>query len=289
MLGRSIFYSLIAISCDHKEMEITDKRPRNSAVVRAITPQVSAIHDIAHRLPPPVGFKRTEVSPGSFAHYLRYLPLKAVGSPVLLFDGTPKARRDVHAAVVDMPTGKKDLHQCADAIIRLRAEYLFANDRQEEIAFNLTNGFRVPWSRWRDGERVRVNGNTTTWYSTDAVDGSHAQLQRYLEFVFIYAGTLSLSKELQPAAELPMEAGDVFIQGGSPGHAVLVLDVAYHPSGRTAFLLGQSYMPAQDFHVLKNLKGIANGAWYFLDEVSPLVTPEWTFDWSDRRRWAVVG
>lgn len=242
-----------------------------------------AAQGLADRFPPPQGFVRAAADPASFVHYLRQLPLRQPGTPVLLHNGRPKARQDVHVAVVDLSVGTKDLQQCADAVIRMRAEYLFAHGREQEIAFDLTNGFRVPWPRWKQGDRVRVQGNQCTWVAGGTADASHAQLLRYLDFVFTYAGTLSLHRELKPAAHLPLEGGDVFIHGGSPGHAVLVLDVARHVDGRTAFLLGQSYMPAQDFHVLRGPRGA--GAWYFQDDGDRLSTPEWTFNWSDRRRW----
>jgi hypothetical protein len=241
-----------------------------------------ALHE---RFPAPPGTVRPMLLYGTFAHYLRNLPLKPHGTPVLLHDGRGKLRQDVHAAVVDMSTGRKDLQQCADAVMRLRAEYLFANGRHSEIAFDLTNGFRVPWSRWSGGERVRVAGNTCSWYGGAARDDTHAQLLRYLEFVFTYAGTLSLFKELQDAGHLPIEAGDVFIRGGSPGHAVIVLDVAVETDGSHWFLIGQSYMPAQDIHVLRNLADPASGAWYEQGAGRQLVTPEWTFAWSERKRW----
>ena len=239
--------------------------------------------DLEERFPPPPGFQRTPTAPGSFAHFLRHHALRPEGTPVLLHTGQPKARQDAHAAVLDLSVGSRDLQQCADAIIRLRAEHLFAAGMEDVIAFDLTNGFRVPWARWRLGERVRVQGDRCSWATGGSADASHHQLLRYLEFVFIYAGTLSLQRELQPAAHLPLAAGDVFIQGGSPGHAVLVLDVAHHPDGRTAFLLGQSYMPAQDFHVLRAPQ--RPGAWYMLDAGPQLRTPEWTFSWADRMRW----
>jgi hypothetical protein len=85
---------------------------------------------------------------------------------------------------------------------------------------------------------------------------------------------------------LPIEAGDVFIQGGSPGHAVIVVDVAELKDGRRAFLLAQSSMPAQQMHVLKNLERPERGAWYIAGEGDTLRTPEWTFRWSDRKRWS---
>jgi hypothetical protein len=211
--------------------------------------------------------------------------LKPDGTPVLLYNGGPKATQAVHAAVVEISTGTKDLQQCADAVMRLRAEYLYANGQQDAIAFNFTNGFRATWKRWRSGERIRVTGNTCEWISGSSPDGSHEQLLKYLEKVFTYAGTLSLAKELVAASEKPLSAGDVFIQGGSPGHAVLVLDVARHSDGRIFFLLGQSYMPAQDFHVLRNTIDPRYGAWFEYGKAAVLETPEWTFQWSDRNRW----
>lgn len=237
------------------------------------------------RFPPPAGFQRLAAPPGSFAAYLRALPLKPEGAPVLLHDGSRKHRQDVHAAVVDLSVGQKDLQQCADAIMRLRAEHLFAAGRQDEIAFRFTSGFRAEWKRWRRGERIRVEGASCVWHAGAKPDSSHVELLHYLERVFTYAGTRSLAKELVPAAAEPLAIGDAFIQGGSPGHAVIVVDAARHADGRTAFLLAQSYMPAQEIHVLRNLRHPQWGAWFILGGDERLHTPEWVFDWSDRRRW----
>lgn len=256
-----------------------------TAIALPITIACLAQEDLAQRTSPPKDFFRVPVAEGSFAHHLRHLPVKRSGVPVLLYNGRPKARQDVHALVVDMPTGTKDLQQCADAIIRLRAAYLRANGREDRIAFDLTNGFRVPWMRWAQGDRVKVSGNTCAWATGRQPDASEASFERYLGFIFTYAGTRSLARELVPASHLPVQAGDVFIQGGGPGHAMIVLDVARRADGRTAFMLGQSYMPAQDFHVVVNPVSTLAGPWYILEEGDRLVTPEWTFAWTDRRRW----
>ncbi len=78
-----------------------------------------------------------------------------------------------------------------------------------------------------------------------------------------------------------MEIGDVFIQGGSPGHAVIVVDLVVNSTtGEKRFLLAQSYMPAQDIHVLKNPN--STDSWYSMSEV--IETPEWTFRSSDLKR-----
>ncbi|HRH38950.1 MAG TPA: DUF4846 domain-containing protein, partial [Flavobacteriales bacterium] len=211
------------------------------------------------------------------------LPLKPAGSQVHLFNGQLKSDQNVHAAVVDVSVGNKDLQQCADAVMRLRAEYLFASKRQDEVAFAFTSGFMAEWKRWRKGERIKVVGNTCSWKRNAAPDSSHAQLLIFLEKVFTYAGTLSLQRMLVRGSD-PL-IGDVFIQGGSPGHAVIVVDKATHANGRIAVLLAQSYMPAQEIHVLKNLHRPELGAWFILDDGTELMTPQWTFAWVDRSRW----
>jgi len=72
-----------------------------------------------------------------------------------------------------------------------------------------------------------------------------------------------------------VQPGDVLIQGGYPGHAVLVLDVAAGKDGRRWLLLGQSYMPAQDFHVLVN-PATPSSPWYDAAALATgLKTPEW--------------
>lgn len=240
---------------------------------------------IRTRFTPPAGAERVDLPEHSFGAYLRELPLFPAGTAVHTYDGGLKYRQDVHAAVIDISVGDRDLQQCADAVMRLRAEHLFAEQRYPEIAFNFTSGFRADFVRWSRGERIKVNGTTCTWVKTGGPDASHAALLTYLDKVFTYAGTLSLSRELRSARHLPMEVGDVFIQGGSPGHAVIVVDLARTADGRNAFLLAQSYMPAQQIHVLKNLEHPELGAWFIEGADEHLLTPEWTFDWGDRKRW----
>ena len=245
---------------------------------------------IASRFTPPDGSSRVAVPVNSFGTYLRQLSLKSKNAQVHLYNGEPKARQDVHAAVVDLSVGDKDLQQCADAVMRLRAEFLFANGRQDEITFNFTSGFKAEWARWRKGERINVQGNTARWVSGSPPDASHEQLLRYLTMVFTYAGTASLQRELDRSTPVDRSAadmwiGDVFIQGGSPGHAVIVMDVARYADGRTAFMLAQSYMPAQEIHVLRNLRQPELGAWFILEGDDALNTPEWRFSCGGRRCW----
>jgi hypothetical protein len=240
---------------------------------------------IASRLAPPSGYKRVAVSPGSFAEWLRYLPLKPDGAPVLHFDGRKKPNQTLHAAVIDIDVGKRDLQQCADAVIRLRAEYLYAGGERAKIAFDFTSGDRVSFARWAEGWRPAVAGNRVSWVRNGARGSDRAQFAAYLEKIFTYAGSKSLEKELVPVGARPVHGGDVFVQGGFPGHAVIVVDAAEDPNGRRVMLLAQSFMPAQSIHVLKNPRG---GVWYDAAAGDP-ETPEWKFQAGHARRFKGEG
>ena len=235
-------------------------------------------HTIETRFNPPNGFVRTTQIEGSFAKYLSNLPLKSSDAPVKLYDGTLKINQNAHAAVIDLPIGNNNLHQCADAVMRLRAEYLWKNKQYNKIHFNLTNGFLADYNSWRSGNRLVVNGNKTYWKKQAAASDSYATFWSYLEMVFTYAGSLSLSKELVSVSQKDLKVGDIFIKGGSPGHVAIVVDIAIHPKTlEKVFLLAQSYMPAQETHVLKNLENPSLGAWFPANFGTTLITPEYTF------------
>lgn len=239
---------------------------------------------LAERIPTPAGFTRATFAPGSFASWLRRLPLKPAGTPVFLFNKQKKGNQSVHHAVIALDTGPRNLQQCADAVIRLRAEYLFSRGRLNEIAFHFTSGHLSAFTRWARGERPVIRGNRVTWRRTAAADSSHAALRRYLSNLFIYAGSYSLAQEMTPTSIAAITSGDVFVQGGFPGHAVLVVDLARHEQSKEKiFLLAQSYMPAQDMHVLKNLNDPKLSPWYRLPAGAELATPEWTFRATDLR------
>jgi hypothetical protein len=61
------------------------------------------------------------------------------------------------------------------------------------------------------------------------------------------------------------------------------VDVAECGDGRRVCLLAQSYMPAQEIHVLRN-PAHAGSPWYEAVGTGDLVTPVWVFRYSDLRR-----
>ncbi|MGI6227804.1 MAG: DUF4846 domain-containing protein [Peptococcales bacterium] len=233
---------------------------------------------VEERLATPVGFERVTVEEGSFGHYLRTLPLKPDGSKVRYYNGGTKPV-DVHVAVLDIDVGIRDLQQCADAVMRLRAEYLYGKGLYDKIHFNFTNGFRADYATWMQGNRIAVEGNKAWWVKKTGYSDDYGSFRKYLDMVFAYAGSLSLSKEMDNIPLKDMQAGDVFIEGGLPGHASIVLDMAENKdTGEKIFILAQSYMPAQDIHILKNLRDVDLCPWYSAGFEDVLDTPEWQFD-----------
>ncbi len=244
-----------------------------------------AAETVEERIAVPSGYQRVEVPVNSFQHWLRQLPLKKADSPVYLYDGRKKGNQHAHFAVIDMEVGRRDLQQCADAVIRLRAEYLYSIGAYGQIHFKFTSGHTASYSKWAEGYRPVVKGNRVDWTRSANRDGSYANLRKYLDTVFMYAGSYSLSREMAPVDVGDMRIGDVFIVGGFPGHAVIVADMAVaEDTGKKLFLLAQSYMPAQEIHILKNPMNRSLSPWYETDFGQILQTPEWTFERNQLKR-----
>lgn len=201
------------------------------------------------------------------------------------YSGEEKSNK-VAAAVLIYDVGNKDLQQCADAVMRLRAEYLYKSKQFDLLHFNFTSGFKADYSKWRSGYRISVKGNNVGWVKTTKESESYQSFREYLNIVFTYAGTASLTKELKQISLSQMQIGDVFIKGGSPGHAVIVIDMAVNPkTNKKVFMIAQSYMPAQDIHILINQNKPAISPWYDLvDLAAEIETPEWTFDKNQLKR-----
>jgi hypothetical protein len=232
----------------------------------------------------PAGYQRVAQPAGSFGAWLRQIPLKK-DNAVYLYNGEKKVNQLAQFAVLDIPVGKRDLQQCADAVMRLYAEYQYSRMQYQQISFKATDGTLMDYSSWMKGYRfVAKNGRLQKQLSAAKGEGRTC-FESYMQTVFSYAGTLSLSKELQQVTDIKdIMPGYVFIRGGSPGHAVIVADVAINVvTKEKIFLLAQSYMPAQDIHILKNPVAFS-GPWYTTDFSARLYTPEWIFQREELKR-----
>jgi hypothetical protein len=246
---------------------------------------LEAVDRLEDRFAPPRGFVRAELPADSFGAWLRDLPLAAADTPVRSYDG-----RVLHnagdarvAAVATLDVGKADLQQCADAVIRLHAEWSWSRGKPA-VSYRAASGTAMPWERWARGERVKQHGQSIEWVASARPTSDHAAFRSYLDAVFSWANTVSLARQGQIVSLDDLRPGDFMILPGGPGHSVLVLDMARAPDGRRVVLLGQSYMPAQSYHVLRPAPG---EVWFAVDPSSEgIQTPFWPdpFPWSSLRR-----
>ncbi len=218
---------------------------------------------IRTRFRPPQGYERKQAD--GYGEFLRDQKLLPDGSPVLLYNGEKAFIQGWHAAVLSLSVGDRDLQQCADAALRLRCEYLYSIGEYEKINYHLTNGDEFPYSKWREGYRLEVDGNTTRMVKKAQPDESYEAFYAYMQKLFNYASTRSLYPESTVIPRQDIQPGDILIYSGSPGHCIIVIDVCENGLGEKALLLAQSNMPAQQVHILR--PPYTDQPWMFLNEL----------------------
>lgn len=205
---------------------------------------------------------------------MQHLPAKP--GPVLDYRGNPVADQSKAALIVNYDVGNKDLQQCADALIRLRAEYLFSANRYQEILFHFTSGHLYAFDAYCKGVRPVINGAHVNFLAlATPCEPSHTALRSYLNIVYTYAGTVSLAKELHGADRITV--GTVIILPGSPGHCTLVVDEATTQDGEKVYKLAEGYSPAQSIYILRSTAGSGLGLWQPLKTGSPIQTASCIF------------
>lgn len=212
------------------------------------------------RINVPDGYERIPVEPGSYEDFYRKLPLKPAGTSVYYYDGQKKSN-SYHAAVYDFPNLEQDLLQCSDACMKMRAEYYYARGDYDKIGFYAESGTYLQFSKYMEGYRLTASG----WKSGYAKGSSRKIFDEYLRFVYSYASTRSMAKEILPVDINELKIGDVFVKSGSPGHAVFVTDMAIDKkTGKKIMLIGQGYMPAQDLHIVESFESIS--PWFYVED-----------------------
>lgn len=234
----------------------------------------------------PQGFTYEDEGDTAYSKWLLDLKIKKSNN-VYLYNGSLKTNQHAHYAVLDIDIGKKDLIQCADAVMKLKADFLFQKKKYDLIKFVATCGDGLSFQGWLKGTRWKERGNKLIAYDINKeVTNIQKEYNAFMQFVYSYCGTYSLSKQLKAVNKTDsIQPGDVFIQGGFPGHAITVMAVAKNNVGKKIFLLSQGYMPAQDIHILKNYNDPDLSPWYDLSEINPLYTPEWQFERGSLKRW----
>lgn len=246
---------LLFISCQ--------QGPENK-INRVLSPSISlepGDHKIAD-IPLPPGFTRVSYPQNSFADWLRKINIKK-DKNVYLYNGRLKNNQQAQFAVLDISIGDRDLQQCADAVMRLRAEYLYDQKKFDALKFTDYEGgiytFQPPYTR--------------------------VHFDSYLQTVFGMCGSASLARQMNLQNWQSFKPGDVLIRGGFPGHAVTIMDLAKNENGDIIYLLSQSYMPAQSIHILNNPAHESLSPWYPVNDDALIRTPEYTFKREELKQW----
>ena len=223
------------------------------------------------------GYKRVEYKKGSFEDYIRNYKLKPFGSKIINYDDSEYFWQGGHIGILEIPVPKNGLQQCADALIRIRSEYLWDNNRKNEIGFKFTSGHYCSWVKYAEGYRPKIKGNKVTFHKTASANTSKENFYKYLNLIYMYSGTLSLYNELKCIKSKDLKIGDMLIKGGSPGHIVMIADEAINDKGEKLFLLFQGNTPAQSVHLVKNLEDASISPWYQLKDDAIVPVSNYTF------------
>lgn len=208
----------------------------------------------------PDGYIREKFPAGSYNNWIQNLPLKEC---TVILDYTGK-RLDTYSfynifAVVDMPLlFNADLEQCADYCMRFWAEYHKEMDKLDSL-------YLFDYS----GNKKRFSGSGKTYIE-------------FLRQAFAYSNSYSLKMGCKELEIEDLKPGDMIVQnkGGGIGHVSLILDVCASEQGEKLYLIGYSFMPAQEFHIEKadDSRGIEGwftieGYFGYLSEVLPFGEP----------------
>lgn len=217
---------------------------------------------------PPLGYERVDLPNGSFGAFIREFPLKERGSHMHYYDGSLAYGQYFGYAVLDLPM-ISGIEQCADGVMRIRAEYLYGAGRYVSIHFHSV-----------DGKDMHYRGGA-----------DRNALEKYLRQVYGSANTASLRREMKPRDLHDIAPGDVLVyearSARTYGHAVLVADVAVNRrTGKKAVMLVQSSTPALTMHVIRDILHPVRSPWVILDpEDDGIFISGIRFGNSDLRTW----
>jgi Domain of unknown function (4846) len=265
-----LLFAIGVIACNSPSTKM-EASPKDGPVKTVV--KTSLINEnemtLGKRFDAPIGFVRSAAAEHSIAHFLRNLQLKKWGSAVQYYDGSIKTKEGVYCSIIDLPIGKQDLHQCADAVMNLWAQFLFSEKRYTDIQFKFLNDDAWHnYAKWSGGNYTSKNFFT------------------YMQQVWSAANTASLFTQTKSIALQEVKIGDILLVKGKPyGHAMMIVDECINEkTGKKLFMLAQSYMPAQETQIVINPNEASISPWYSFDGSTDIITPEWNFTTNDFRR-----
>lgn len=209
-------------------------------VVKSTSSQKKNISNI----PTPEGYIRKEYAEGTFSKWVQSLPFKE-DNQVLSFDSSIIQYAYYHMyGVIDMPLlFKADLEQCADYCMRFWAEYHKSRNKLDKLYLFDYSGNK---KKFKDSKK---------------------SFKSFLKWAFAYSNSFSLKKGCMKITVDKLKPGDMIVQNrtGGIGHVSMIMDMCESGEGERLYLIGYSFMPAQEFHVEKADEKYGKGGWFSVD------------------------
>lgn len=182
---------------------------------------------IKNSIPVPDGYVRQTYPGGSYSNWIQNLPLK--DRPAILnYQGQVIDFGFYNVwGVVRMPLlFRSDLEQCADFAMRFWAEYHRSTGKLNQLYLFDYNGRK---------KLFKQSGQSFT---------------QFIKTAFANTNSHSLKKGCASVESAQLRPGDMFIQNerSGIGHVSIILDMCRSKKGEKLFLIGYSFMPAQEFH-----------------------------------------
>ena len=228
---------------------------------------------------PPRGYERASVLAGTFARWLRNLPLR--------YSQGRLASAPAYAGVIDIDLdGSGPGGGCIGAIVRLRAEYMLADGEPELIRFGAGSG---KWLRWLPPQSSSTWSASSPTCRPDEAAETYASFRGYLADVNRQMTVSSFTKSLARVPDLrQVRIGDVYLRTSGDACAAIVVDSVLRPSdGQRLFLLAQVTKGGREMVVLLNSGKSELGPWFEADSDEPIVTPMGSFGRDMLRRFRV--
>lgn len=234
--------------------------------------QLTAKNTIISHFNPPDGYERTNYKAKSFSYWIGNLTLKPEGSEVLDYRGhTFKDKSDsTVAAVIKWDIYGKRLEQCMDILVRFYAEYLWENNRQDELNLPLPGKQSIKWSDWEKGFRPKFKGIKFELINSEKYNNTKTNFNKYLNLIFAESHTQQFYFAYPEIERHKVQVGDFVVKKGVNGHAIMIMDLAQNSNGELVALIAQGDTPACEFYLL-NYKN--DNPWFplnFSESVIPL-------------------
>ena len=220
-------------SCDQADSQETMVLPDNVSEYRTVSD-----------IPAPGGYTRVQYEEQSYSHWISHLSLKPE-KRILTYQGD-ELHNPFYAvwAVLDRPLlFDQDLEQCADYAMRLWADY----HKETGTLYDL---YLFDYS-----------GNRQYFRPADI------SYELFLRRAFNYSNSHSLKQGCITVTPDNLRPGDLIVQNesGGIGHVSVIMNICASPQGDSLYLIGYSFMPAQEFHIEQADAKYGSDGWFTLE------------------------